>query len=138
MEDIETDLRRAATEIREAGHAGWGNAAEQGAGRIATLRARVAELDEAYEAMISLCHDAEKRADTAKDEADALREVIKWMWRRCKIVLWPLRWAPPAYPLRWAPPAYPLEHDESARKDSRNAIEHEMRRELAALRGEEG
>ena len=95
---------------------------------LSKLRARVAELDEAYEAMISLCHDAEKRAETAKDEADALREVIKWMWRRCKIVLWP----------QSAASQYPLEHDESAWKDSRNAIEHEMRRELAALRGEEG
>ena len=102
--------------------------AEPNMNELSKLRARVAELDEAYEAMISLCHDAEKRADTAKDEADALREVIKWMWRRCKIVCWPQR---------WDPPAYPLEHDESARKDSREAIEHEMRQELAALRGED-
>ena len=96
--------------------------------RAEKAEARVAELDEAYEAMISLCHDAEKRADTAKDEADALREVIKWMWRRCKIVLWP----------QSAASQYPLEHDESAWKDNRNAIEHEMRRELADLRGERG
>ena len=81
---------------------------------IANLRTRVTELEAHFQ--------------EAKDEADALRGAIKWLWRRCKIVCWPQR---------WDPPAYPLEHDESARKDSREAIEHEMRLELAALRGEE-
>ena len=80
---------------------------------IARLRAR------------AVAKELERDARTALAETE--REIIRWLWRRCKIVCWPQR---------WDPPAYPLEHNESARKDSRNAIEHEMRQELAALRGE--
>ena len=35
--------------------------------------------------------ELERDIQTALAEADALREAIKWMWQRCKIVLWPQR-----------------------------------------------